>query len=210
MIGFRTQVSGLELPVLAELLLDIEQPDLAVRSFVPVRIGVGVGRRYVGSGAAGHSVAPVDGIQARSPSPRGCRDTPGQVAGHIKAGVGGVIVVIQAKARADDPCAGRREGNAQTGREVVVRGLHERIGEIAVGALRPRIDRGATGVNPADVNSLIWVSTGALASKEGPQALRLRPGDKGANGRVVGLQIHDELIAQGVVPGRSQLISEAG
>ena len=48
MIGFRTQVSGLELPILAELLLDVEQPDLAVRSFVPVRIGVGVGRRNVG------------------------------------------------------------------------------------------------------------------------------------------------------------------
>ena len=186
------------------------RPHISVRGFVPVRIGVGVGRRYVGSGAAGHRVAPVDGIQAGSPTPRGCRDTPGQVTGHIKAGVGGVIVVIQAKARADDPCAGRREGNAQTGREVVVGGLHERVREIAVGALRPRIDRGATGVDPADVNSLIRVSAGALASKEGPQVLRLRPGDKGANGRVVGLQIHDELIAQGVVPGRSQLIAEAG
>ncbi len=210
MISFRSQVSGLELPILAELLLDIEQPDLAVRSSVPVRIGVGVGRRYVGDGAAGHRVAPVDGGLAGSPTPRGCGDTPGQVAGHVEPAVRGVIVVIHAKTRTDDPCTVRREGNAQARREVAVRGLHERIGEMAVGALRRRIDRVFTGVDPADVHSLIRVSAGALASKEGPLALRLRPRNEGANGRVVGLQIHDELIAQGVAPGRSQLIAEAG
>ena len=66
-IAFRAQVSGLELPILAELLLDIEQPDLAVRSFVPVRIGEGVGRRDVGDGAAAHRIVPVDGGHAGSP-----------------------------------------------------------------------------------------------------------------------------------------------
>ncbi len=81
---------------------------------------------------------------------------------------------------------------------------------MAVGALRPRIDRGAIGGDPADVNPLVGVTAVALASIEGPQALRLRPGNEGTYGRVIGLQIHDELLAQGVEPGRSQLIAEAG
>ncbi len=120
------------------------------------------------------------------------------------------MVVIHAKARTDDPGTGRRVGNAQARCPVIVMGLHERIGEIAVGALRRRIHRAATGGDPADVNPLIRVTAVALASIEGPLALRLRPGNEGTYGRVIGLQIHDELLAQGVVPGRSQLIAEAG
>ena len=148
-VAFRTQISRLEQPVLAELLLDVEQPDLAVGRSVPVRIRVGVGRWYVGDAGGGHRVAPVDGRQPGSPTSRGCGDTPGQVTGHVEPAIGGVIVVIHAKASADDPCTIRRKGNAQARREVAVRGLHERVGKIAVGALRPRIDGGAAGGGPS-------------------------------------------------------------
>ena len=164
-----------------------------------------------GGSAAGHRVAPVDSVHAGISAARNGGDTAGQVAGHVKAGIGDVMVVKDAIARAYNHRWGRDIREAQARRPVGVVGFHQRVGKIAVGALRRRIDRRyLVGLNPAHVDALVRVIAVALAHKDGPLVLRLRPRNGGTYGRIVGDHVHVELLAQGVVPGWSQFIPQAG
>ena len=105
MLADVAHISGLEYPVFAYLLLHVEQKDLAVCGPVRELVRIGVGRRNRGddtraTGGA-HRVGPADGGHTRSPIARCIGDAPGQVARHVEAGVGDVMVVVNAIARAD-------------------------------------------------------------------------------------------------------------
>src|ERR1700761_9653983 len=120
------------------------------------------------------------------------------------------MVVVNAVTRADYYVRQRCIGNTQARRPVAVVGLHELIGELAVGTLRRGIDRGICAADPPNIDPLVRIAAGALAPEERPEVLRLLCPDVRGYGRVISFQIHVELSAQGVVPGWCQLITQAG
>ena len=103
------------------------------------------------------------------------RYPPCNVARHIELGVADVLVIEDPETGADHQLSIGRPGNAHARRPVTVIGLHQRIGIRAVaadGRRRGMGTGGASGVRPADRQSLVGIAAASLAHEVRPLRLR--------------------------------------